>query len=207
MTLGVSVPHRQYEGGFNSMPSTYGTVTIPSSASKATVNCGALNGTDIVHVAQTVTSASQPNSPLFEIQVSNGVNVRQTGANGVFVVGYNGCEQNFTITPNTAPDAGTWTITYDGQTTSALQFDAAAADIQAALEALSNIGASNVLVAGTLATTVVITFVGSMMRVDTPAPTATSSLTASAVAVTLDVTDSTTVLTNAVTFNWMILKA
>lgn len=44
---------------------------------------------------------------------------------------------------------GTYTITYDGQTTTALAFDANAAAIDAALEALSNIGVADVSVAGT----------------------------------------------------------
>lgn len=42
---------------------------------------------------------------------------------------------------------GTYTLTFDGQTTSALAFDASAAQIQTALEALSTIGAGNVSVA------------------------------------------------------------
>lgn len=41
-------------------------------------------------------------------------------------------------------DGGTWTITYSGQTTAALDWDASAAEIQAALEALSNIAVGDV---------------------------------------------------------------
>lgn len=44
--------------------------------------------------------------------------------------------------------SGTYTLTYAGQTTAALDFDAAASAVQAALEALSNIGAGNVSVTG-----------------------------------------------------------
>ena len=44
---------------------------------------------------------------------------------------------------------GTYTITFDGQTTAALNHDATAATIQAALEALSSVGAGNITVAVT----------------------------------------------------------
>jgi hypothetical protein len=44
--------------------------------------------------------------------------------------------------------AGTFTLSYNGQTTAALAYNAAAATIQAALEGLSTIGAGNVAVRG-----------------------------------------------------------
>ncbi|MEA2217547.1 MAG: trimeric autotransporter adhesin [Solirubrobacteraceae bacterium] len=47
-----------------------------------------------------------------------------------------------------AATAGTFTLTYSGQATSALAFDAPAADVQAALEALGRVGAGNVAVSG-----------------------------------------------------------
>jgi hypothetical protein len=43
------------------------------------------------------------------------------------------------------PDGGTFTLTYDTQTTGNIAFNASAADVQAALEALSSVGAGNVL--------------------------------------------------------------
>lgn len=43
---------------------------------------------------------------------------------------------------------GTFTLTFDGQTTTALDFDITAEDLEAALEALSNIGAGDVSVTG-----------------------------------------------------------
>lgn len=46
------------------------------------------------------------------------------------------------------PTGGTFTLTFSGQTTSALAFDATAATIDTALEALSNIGAGDVSVGG-----------------------------------------------------------
>lgn len=43
---------------------------------------------------------------------------------------------------------GTFTLTYNGQTTTAIAYNAAASAVQAALQALSNIGSGNVLVTG-----------------------------------------------------------
>ena len=62
--------------------------------------------------------------------------------------------------------SGTFTITYDGQTTSALDFDSTAAEIQTALEALSNITAGDVVVTGGPLPTndIVITFKGDLRR-------------------------------------------
>lgn len=53
-----------------------------------------------------------------------------------------------TITITGTPTGGTFTLTYEGQTTAAIAFNANAAAVQAALEALSTIGVGNVLVAG-----------------------------------------------------------
>lgn len=60
---------------------------------------------------------------------------------------------------------GTYTITYDGQTTSALAFNAAAATIETALEALSNVGVDELLVTGTGATRT-ITAAGTLGDID-----------------------------------------
>lgn len=48
-----------------------------------------------------------------------------------------------------SPDGGTFTLTYAGQTTATIAFDADAAAVDAALTALSNIGATDVAVTGT----------------------------------------------------------
>lgn len=48
-----------------------------------------------------------------------------------------------------APTGGTYTLNYGGQTTSALAFNAAASDVETALEALSTVGSGKVTVTGT----------------------------------------------------------
>jgi hypothetical protein len=47
-----------------------------------------------------------------------------------------------------APTGGTFTLSFSGQTTAAIAYNASAATVQAALQGLSSIGSGNVLVAG-----------------------------------------------------------
>lgn len=70
--------------------------------------------------------------------------------------------QTITLTSGHVATGGTFTITYDGQTTSAIAYDADAATIDTALEALSNIGVGDVSVSGTLNTGITVTFTGTL---------------------------------------------
>ena len=56
--------------------------------------------------------------------------------------GQNGNETQSIVIANT-PTGGTFTLTYDGQTTAGIAYDAAASAVDSALEALSNIGAGD----------------------------------------------------------------
>ncbi|MGE2692212.1 phage major capsid protein [Mycolicibacterium pulveris] len=81
-----------------------------------------------------------------------------------------------TIDTSDATD-GTFTLTYKGQTTAALDHDDAAADIQTALRGLSTIGASNVNVTGS-AGAYTVTFAGALANTQVEAITiGTDSLT------------------------------
>jgi hypothetical protein len=72
---------------------------------------------------------------------------------------------------------GTYTITFDGQTTAAIDFDAVEADVLAALEALSNIAPGDVVVADTVgALPMTITFGGAYADADVPLMEVDSSL-------------------------------
>lgn len=53
-----------------------------------------------------------------------------------------------TVTITGSPTGGTFTLTFGGQTTSALNWNATAAQVQSALQALSSIGTNNALVTG-----------------------------------------------------------
>jgi hypothetical protein len=78
-----------------------------------------------------------------------------------------------TLTKGGTWSAGTFTLTYGGQTTTALAFNATAAAIQAALEALSSIGPGNVVCAGGPISTTAVTvqFTGALGALDAGAIT------------------------------------
>src|SRR3954451_6710120 len=59
-----------------------------------------------------------------------------------------GVNEQQTVTITGTPTGGTFTLTYAGATTAAIAFNAAAAAVTTALEALPNIGPGNVLVSG-----------------------------------------------------------
>lgn len=68
--------------------------------------------------------------------------------------------------PNNVPDDGTFTLTYRGQTTAAIAWDANAAAIQAALEALSSVDSGNVTVSGAIGNGATFTFANTLGDVD-----------------------------------------
>lgn len=96
-----------------------------------------------------------------------------------------------TLTITGTPTGGDFTITYSGQTTAAIAFDASAAAVQSALEALSNIAVGDVSCGGGAlpGTPVTITFTGTLGYQNVALATTTDSLTggtapASAIATT-----------------------
>lgn len=83
--------------------------------------------------------------------------------------------QTISLTGN--PHGGTATLTYSGQTTSALAYNAAAATIQTALEALSNLAPGDVVCdGGPWPAAVTLTFGGTLAATDVAALTGTPSL-------------------------------
>jgi hypothetical protein len=66
-----------------------------------------------------------------------------------------------------------FTLTYSGQTTSSLAAAATAAQVQAALEALSNVGAGNVVVTGSAGGPYTVTFQGALAGTDVAQMTST----------------------------------
>ena len=77
------------------------------------------------------------------------------------------------------PTGGTFTLTFSGQTTASIAFNATASAVQSALEALSNIAPGDVVCTGgpLPGTPVVITFAGAYAGSDVPAMTVTGSFT------------------------------
>ena len=104
-----------------------------------------------------------------------GILVNRTGQ---FIVNVNTFNEVQSVSYGTAT-AGSFTLTFAGQTTTAIPFNAAASgagSVQAALEALGNIGVGNVTVTGA-AGAYVVTFVGTLGSANLPQLLAKSSLT------------------------------
>ncbi|MGW1998145.1 hypothetical protein [Embleya sp. NPDC001921] len=82
-----------------------------------------------------------------------------------------------TVTITGGPTGGTFTLTWSGQTTAAIAYNASAAVVQAALEALSNIGVGDVTCTGgpLPGTAVTVTFGGTLAYTDVAAMTASGA--------------------------------
>jgi hypothetical protein len=94
-----------------------------------------------------------------------------------------------TVTISGAPSGGTFTLTYAGQTTSAIAYNATAAAVEDALEALSNIEPGDVAVTGSAGGPYTVTFAGLL------AATNVAAMTASGASLTGGTTPAVTVAT------------
>lgn len=90
-----------------------------------------------------------------------------------------GTDEVQTVTITGTPTGGTFTLTFDGQTTSSIAYNAAATAVQTALLALSNISPGDVTVGGGPGpgTPYTVTFGGQYTSTDVPQMTATGSFT------------------------------
>jgi len=82
-----------------------------------------------------------------------------------------------TVTVTGTPTGGTYTLTFNGQTTSGIPYNATSSQVQSALVALSNIGAGDVLCAGGPhpGTPITVTFQGDLAGGDVPQMTASAT--------------------------------
>lgn len=81
-------------------------------------------------------------------------------------------EEVQTVTVTGSPGGGDFTLTFDGQTTAAIAYNAAAAAVQAALVALSNVASGDVTVTGNAGGPYTLTFGGAYADTDVPQLTA-----------------------------------
>ncbi len=91
---------------------------------------------------------------------------------------YNGAGPNEVqiVTPANAT-GGTFTLTFDGQTTAAIAYNATAATVAAALKALSNIGDNDILVTGNAGGPWTVTFIGALAETNVAQLTADATST------------------------------
>lgn len=80
-----------------------------------------------------------------------------------------------TATIGGSPTGGTFTLTFSGQTTGTIAYNASAATVEAALEALSTIGQGNVQVTGSAGGPYTVEFVGALAGQNLAAMTADAS--------------------------------
>lgn len=95
------------------------------------------------------------------------------------VITAGGTNEVQTITVTGVPTGGTFTLTYAGQTTGSIAYNAAATAVKTALAALSNLSASDITTTGGAlpGSPVVVTFTGSLAGTNVAQMTATASLT------------------------------
>jgi hypothetical protein len=115
---------------------------------------------------------------LFEVQ-SGGQQFEWISSTPPTVIAGAGTTEVQRVAITGTPTGGTFTLTYSGQTTGAIAFNATATTVQTALRALSNIGSTGVNVTGGPGpgTAWVVTFAGALAFTDVAQMTATSSLT------------------------------
>lgn len=80
-----------------------------------------------------------------------------------------------TVTITGGPTGGTFTLTFSGQTTSAIAYNASASTVQTALAALSTIGSGNVSVSGSNGGPYTVTFTGTLGNKNVAAMTASGA--------------------------------
>lgn len=91
--------------------------------------------------------------------------------------------------PDNVPDGGTFTLTYRGETTADIAWDATAGAIQTALEALSTVNSGDITVSGSISDGVTFTFANTLGNVDLLM--INSSLTDGAASVTASISETT----------------
>jgi hypothetical protein len=109
--------------------------------------------------------------------LKSGLPLGKVTATGMFAPYSGPTSEVQTVTVTGTPTGGTYTLTWSGQTTAGIPYNATAAQVKAALEALSNINVGDVSVSGGPhpGTAVQVTFVGRFMGDDQPQMTASAS--------------------------------
>lgn len=101
---------------------------------------------------------------LLSIAVANYAKIKTLllAANAALTISFNGTNAVQSITLGGSPTSGTFTITYSAITSAGIAYNATAATVQAALQAMSSIGANNCTVTGSAGGPWTVTFVGQL---------------------------------------------
>jgi hypothetical protein len=120
----------------------------------------------------TAASAYQP-----ERKLKSGIPLGKIAASGLYAPYAAVTNEVQTVTVTGSPTGGTFTLTYSGQTTAAIAYNATAAAVQSALEALSNVNPGDITVTGNAGGPYTLTFGGQYLGDNVAQLTATASLT------------------------------
>lgn len=111
--------------------------------------------------------------------MKSGIPLGKVTASGLYAPYSGPTSEVQTVTITGGPTGGTYTLTFSGQTTTAIPYNATATQVKTALEGLSNINPGDVLVSGGPhpGTAVVVAFVGQYLGDDVAQMTASGSFT------------------------------
>jgi len=149
---------------------------VKGNASSATeIGDGYFAGSSALNIGDPVTGYKRP--CLFDVGaalagLNFGDKVYVSATDATFADGNVGAREKQTVTfGGAAATGGTFTLTFNGQTTSAIAYNATAAAVEAALEALSTIGQGNVQVTGNAGGPYTVEFVGQLANQNVSAMT------------------------------------
>ncbi|MGW5689784.1 hypothetical protein ACWEWX_02135 [Streptomyces asiaticus] len=109
--------------------------------------------------------------------MKSGIPLGKISASGLYAPYAGPTSEVQTVTVTGSPTGGTYTLTFSGQTTAGIAYNATAAQVKTALEALSNVNPGDVTVTGGPhpGTPVVVTFVGQYLGDDVGQMTASGA--------------------------------
>ncbi|MGY5127284.1 hypothetical protein [Streptomyces nigrescens] len=110
-------------------------------------------------------------------RLKSGLPLGKVTASGLYAPYAAATNEVQTVTITGSPTGGTFTLTWNSQTTAAIAYNATAATVRTALEGLSNIDPGDVTVTGSAGGPYTVTFGGQYLGDNTAQMTATASLT------------------------------
>lgn len=108
-------------------------------------------------------------------RLKSGLPLGKVTASGLYAPYAGATSEVQTVTVTGSPTGGTFTLTWSGQTTSAIAYNATAATVRTALEALSNINVGDVTVTGNAGGPYTVTFGGQYLGDDVAQMTASGT--------------------------------
>lgn len=154
---------------------------------------GSAHGTDMARSITLDASTFTKNTHYPQGFLLSGIPLGKITATGKYGPYAGNAAEVQTVTITGGPTGGTYTLTFDGETTGTIAWNAAASAVQTALEALSNVNSGDVTCAGGPhpGTPVTVTFAGRFIGKNVPQMTAASGSLTGGTTPTVTVTTTT----------------